>query len=95
MKDILSVLSEGTRSNVTLKKTSDVDDWKSVADLMYKDSLKTQANEIKEIIQKYSKSIDTQGRKILKLPYFKTIAEKYLPKLRKESITFLLRYIVL
>lgn len=88
MKEILSVLSEGTRSNVTLKKTSDVDDWKSVADLMYKDSLTTQANEIKDIIQKYPKSIDTQGRKISKLPYFKNIAEKYLPKLRKVEYYF-------
>ncbi len=88
MQEILSVLTEGTRANLKPKKTANVDNWQTVADLMYKDSLITQANEIKSLIHKYPQDINLQGRRIAKLPYYNEIATKYLPKLRKVEYQY-------
>lgn len=88
MKEILSVLSAGTRQNLKPKSSSNVADWEMVADLMLKDSLKNEVAEITEIIRKYPKSKDTQWKKILKLPYYRLIADKYLPRLRKVEYEY-------
>ncbi|WP_353329859.1 carboxypeptidase-like regulatory domain-containing protein [Bacteroides sedimenti] len=88
MQEVLSGLYEGTRANIKSQKHSNVESWKKVADLMYNDSLKTEAMEITAIINKYPNSIDTQGKKITKLPYYQLIAAKYLPRLRKVDYMF-------
>ncbi len=88
MKEILSVLSEGTRENIKPKRKSDVESWQTVADLMLKDSLKDKATGIKDIVEKYSRDINLQGKKIMKLPYYREIADKYLPRLRKVEYEY-------
>ena len=88
MKEILSALSSGTRANIKPQYNSVVDNWQTVADLMIKDSLIANANEIKAIISKYPKDINMQGRKITKLPYYQKIATKYLPRLRKVEYQY-------
>lgn len=88
MRDILSVLSAGTRQNLKPKSNSNVADWEMVADLMRKDSLTAQANEIREIISKNQKNVDAQWKKIIKLPFYRVIADKYLPRLRKVEYEY-------
>jgi hypothetical protein len=88
LQEILSTLSANTRANLKSKKTSNVETWQHVADLMAKDSLISDANDIKYIIHKYSQNVNMQGKKIAKLPCFKKIASDYLPKLRKVDYQY-------
>ena len=88
LREILSVLSESTRANIKSKKTSNVESWQHVADLMVKDSLIKEANDIKYIIHRYPQNVNMQGKKIAKLSCFNKIASNYLPKLRKVDYQY-------
>nr|WP_321424499.1 carboxypeptidase-like regulatory domain-containing protein [uncultured Bacteroides sp.] len=88
MQNILSVLSEGTRENLKPKKSSNVESWQTVADLMTRDSLNAQAGEIRAIVQKYPRDITLQGKKIARLPFYNVVATKYLPRLRKVEYRY-------
>lgn len=88
MLEILSGLSAGTRANIKSQKFSNVENWHKVADLMFKDSMENESKEVLDIINKYPKNIDLQGKKITKLPYYKLIADNYLPRLRKVDYQY-------
>lgn len=88
MKNILSVLTEGTRENIKPKQNSTVEGWQAVADLMAKDSMTAQAAEIRSIVNKYPHSISQQGWKIARLPFYNVVATGYLPRLRKVEYRY-------
>ena len=62
--------------------------WEELADLMWADSLKTEANEIRSIAARYPGSMDQQGAQMRKLPYYNTTIKDYLPKLRSVEFRY-------
>lgn len=56
--------------------------WEELADLMAADGHMIEAEEIRSIAAATPGNIDAQNPKIYKLPYYKTLVEAYLPKLR-------------
>ncbi len=67
-------------------RTSDTDarvaTWEELADLLAADGHMIEAEEIRSIAAATPGNIDAQNPKIYKLPYYKTLIEAYLPKLR-------------
>lgn len=55
--------------------------WNEVADLLEQDSLTTEAQEIREITEKY-KNPDAQFAAVSRLPYYATAIKERLPQLR-------------
>lgn len=78
-------LPEGMWSNADIKTESSVAPWSSVSEMLRKDGQDRQAEAIDEIIARYPKSIDTQTARIRRLPFYRTIADNYLPKLRRVN----------
>ena len=56
--------------------------WENVAALMEKDSLVTEAEQIRELIAKNPNNMDAQWASMLKLPFYKTSMAKYRDELR-------------
>lgn len=56
--------------------------WNDLADILEKDSLFTEAAEIRRIVEETPKSQDAQSMKIRKLPYYTTTIKDHLPALR-------------
>lgn len=68
--------------------------WENVAALMEKDSLVSEAAQIREVIAKHPNSMDAQWTAMLKLPFYKTSMAKYRDELRSvkcEHITEVFR----
>ena len=79
---ILSVIPAYTMKRVLSTTRNVVATWSEVADLLEKDSLNTEADEIREIVEKFPKSMDQQFARIIKLPYYASLIKERLPKLR-------------
>lgn len=75
-------IPESKRAYMYPKKEGRVAKWKEVADLLRKDSLVKEADEVDEIVSKY-KSEESRGRSIRNLSYYQVIEDKYLPQLRR------------
>lgn len=56
--------------------------WGEFADILEKDSLPAEAATVREIIEKYPKSQDTQSIQMRKLPFYDTTIKEHLAKLR-------------
>ncbi len=69
------------------KDTPAVATWTDVADSLAKDSLTVQADEIREIVKKYS-SRDRQWQTIKRLPYYSTTIIPILEKMRSVKYTY-------
>lgn len=67
---------------------SRVGTWLEVADLLEKDTLLTEANAIRGIVEKHSNSQDLQSRNVAALPYYNTIIKSHLPKLRSMKCEY-------
>ena len=74
---------ERMRQRMNFKAKAEVATWLDVAQLMRKDSLNTQADQVEDIAKRYA-NIDVQGSKIKRLPFYTDIIlTRYLPQLRK------------
>lgn len=56
--------------------------WAEFADILQRDSFATEAAAIREIVENYPKSQDTQSIQVRKLPYYETTIKDHLAKLR-------------
>lgn len=61
--------------------------WTDVADILERDSLKNEAEEIRSIVQKYENNMDQQGTAIKKLKYYNQLIVPRLPELRSVKCT--------
>lgn len=61
---------------------SRVASWLELADILEKDTLPTEAAEIRQLIEENSKSQDAQFAKVKNLPYYATTIKEHLPALR-------------
>lgn len=61
---------------------SRVASWLELADILEKDTLPTEAAEIRQLIEENSKSQDAQFAKVKNLPYYATTIKDHLPALR-------------
>lgn len=85
---ILGQLSPETREFLKIKTGASVASWSDVVALMRKDSL-PEAEEVQSIIDKYPKDINSRGRQIKRLPFYKSlISSVYLPKFRRVAYQF-------
>lgn len=85
---ITSILSAHERDRVYHTEKGRVATWDEVADLLYADSLKVEAEEIRKIARTYPKNMDQQWAKIRSLPYYRTEISPRLPKLRSVGYKY-------
>ncbi len=91
LNEIISVLPKYNRDRIWSTAESVIRPWSDVAEMMEaEDSASVQAAEIRDIIARYPKDIDSQGLMIKRLPYYQEIKDKYLPRLR--SVRYTLSY---
>lgn len=81
-QQIMSVLPQYVRDRCYTTSKAQVATWDDVADLMYKDSLWAQAEEIHSLVLSNKNNPDRQGRLIRNLPYYHSTVTPYLSKLR-------------
>lgn len=81
-EQITSVLPRRVLARVYQNPKAEVAPWTAVADLLFADSLKQEAADIRAIVEKYPDSRDRQTNQIRKLPYYKETVVDYLPRLR-------------
>ena len=89
MSQITSVLTRHDLDRIYHTTKAEVAPWSAVADILEKDSLMTQAADIRAIIEKYP-GHDAQGIRIRRLPYYKEIVSPRLSQLR--TITYEYKY---
>lgn len=71
------------RKDMTFKSKANVATWADVVRLLRADSLNAEAANIESICRRYA-DIDSQGRAIRRLPFYRSLLEgKYLPRLRR------------
>lgn len=85
---ITSVLPKHIRDRVYMPTHAEVAPWSAVVDLLVADSLMTEAEDIRSIIEKYPDSHDAQGIRIRKLPYYKEKVSPYLSQLRSVKYEY-------
>lgn len=89
---IVGRLDEKTRQGMEVRADATVESWETVADLMRRDSLFDEAEEIEGIVRRY-RHMDDQGRRVRKLPFYDSLVkERYLPRLR--HVEYLLSYTI-
>lgn len=81
--ELLSVLTSGARARLYQTGKGHVAPWTEVADLLERDSLFTEAADVRAIVEKYPNSIDQQGARMRGLPYYKSKISPRLPELRR------------
>lgn len=86
---ISSQLPSNLKNTKFQKPIVEVAKWEEVVELMRRDSLDTEADQVQEVIDKY-KDINYQGRAIRQLPFYAKIDSVYLPRLR--TVTCVMRY---
>ena len=74
-------------SGVDVKVTANVATWTDVANLLYADSLKAEAEAVRQIVATVNGE-DAQGQKIKQLPCYGLINERALSQLRKVNFEF-------
>ena len=83
-----SVLPKSVLERTVKTSNSRVATWEEVADLLWADSLKTEAETVRSIAQKYPGNMDSQWNAIRKLPYYKSEISPRLPKLRSVQFEY-------
>lgn len=83
-----SQMSQSMQERVYKETHARVATWEELADLMWADSLKTEAEEIREAAAKYPNSMDQQGAQMRRLPYYNTLIKDYLPALRSVEFIY-------
>lgn len=86
---ILSNLNKETLDFLDIQTDSKVETWRTAIEMMLRDSLFQQAQELQRIVDKYPDDPDKQWRAIIRLPYYrKIIVPRYLPLLRRVEYNF-------
>lgn len=62
--------------------------WEEVADLLYADSLKTEAAALRDAVAKYPKNPDAQWAAARKLSFYRSVIEPVFPRLRKVEAVY-------
>lgn len=87
MQQIVSVLPKHVRDRVYMTVHSSVAPWTAVADLLERDSLTAQAEEVRSIVAS-NKERDRQWTSIKKLAYYKDCIVPRLPELRSVKYSY-------
>lgn len=88
MSMVLQSIDPSLRRNAEMSSDAEVAKWEEVVDMLLVDSLNTEADAIREVLDRY-KTIDAQSAAMTRLPFYKTIKEKYLPRLRRVSYSII------
>ena len=86
---ILSHLNKETLDFLKIQTGSKVETWQTAIEMMRRDSLFGQAQDLQNIVNKYPDSPDKQWRAIIRLPYYRSvIVPHYLPLMRRVDYNF-------
>ena len=86
---ILSNLNKETLDFLKIQTGSKVETWQTAIEMMRRDSLFGQAQDLQNIVNKYPDSPDKQWRAIIRLPYYRSvIVPHYLPLMRRVEYNF-------
>lgn len=86
---ILSHLNKETLDFLKIQTGSKVETWQAAIEMMRRDSLFGQAQDLQNIVNKYPDSPDKQWRAIIRLPYYRSvIVPHYLPLMRRVEYNF-------
>lgn len=86
---ILSHLNKETLDFLKIQTGSKVETWQTAIEMMRRDSLFGQAQDLQNIVNKYPDSPDKQWRAIIRLPYYRNvIVPHYLPLMRRVEYNF-------
>ena len=86
---ILSHLNKETLDFLKIQTGSKVETWQTAIEMMRRDSLFGQAQDLHNIVNKYPDSPDKQWRAIIRLPYYRSvIVPHYLPLMRRVEYNF-------
>lgn len=86
---ILSHLNKETLDFLKIQTGSKVETWQTAIEMMRRDSLFGQAQNLQNIVNKYPDSPDKQWRAIIRLPYYRSvIVPHYLPLMRRVEYNF-------
>ena len=86
---ILSHLNKETLDFLKIQTGSKVETWQTAIEMMRRDSLFGQAQDLQNIVNKYPDSPDKQSRAIIRLPYYRSvIVPHYLPLMRRVEYNF-------
>lgn len=86
---ILSHLNKETLDFLKIQTGSKVETWQTAIEMMRRDSLFGQAQDLQNIVNKYPDSPDKQWRAIIRLPYYRSvIIPHYLPLMRRVEYNF-------
>lgn len=86
---IVSQLNPETRKGLRVSSDAKVASWKDLIDILEKDSMKRQYEDISYLVSK-NKGDQSRYAAIRKLPYYNSILEgKYLPRLRKSEYSYM------
>lgn len=91
LNEIMKFFSPEERKKIGQKFEARVATWEEVVELLRRDTLNNEADQIEAIIQKH-KSMDEQGRAIKNLDFYQMLLDKYLPKLRR--VEYVLNYTI-
>lgn len=86
MHEVTSSLPRSLYERTYRTESSKVAGWDQVADLLYADSLVTEAEAVRAIVEQY-KTIDAQGARIRQLPYYQEKIHPVFPRLRSVDYT--------
>lgn len=86
LSQVTSSLPRSIIERTYTTRKAEVAGWDKVADLLYADSLKTEAEQVREIVDKFS-GIDSQGTRIRNLPFYRDKIVPALPRLRSVDYT--------
>lgn len=82
LDEIMKFFSPEEQRKIDRSSEARVATWEEVVELLRRDSLNSEADQIEEIIRKH-KGIDNQGRAIKGLPFYQKLLDEYLPQLRR------------
>jgi len=86
--ELHSVLNRGTIERMYQTGDGHVATWADLAALLERDSLLTEAAAVRNIVDRFPKSIDQQGAQIRKLPYYTKLISPRLPELRTVKCVY-------
>lgn len=83
MDEVTDILPKSVNEMLYKMPDADVKPWSEVVELMMRDNLKSEAEEIGKIIDMYPSDMRKQNIKIKSLPYYKNTVTRYLEQLRQ------------
>lgn len=83
MRAILDRVPEGMRRGAAISTEANVATWTDVEDMLRADGLDSEADAVAAIVRAYKGSPDMQSARARRLPFYRMLAEKYLPRLRR------------